>query len=123
VIVEIRSLERNNLKLDNGLRAQRLMPWQALNAPFEGSWCVVRPGAASGPHSHHEHEIWVALTGSAEILSEGQRVPFSAGDIILFPPGAVHQVINNGDGDFEMYSVWWDVEMAEKFLARHQAEM
>jgi len=120
--MEIRPLERDNLKLDNGLRAQRLMPWQALNAPFEGSWCVVHPGAASGQHSHHEHEIWIALSGSAEILAEGQRMPFSAGDIIRFPPGTGHQVVNNGDGDFEMYSVWWDTELAEKFLARHQVE-
>jgi hypothetical protein len=66
-MMEIRPLDRAKLKPDNGLAAQRLLPWPELNAPFEASWCVVRPGAESGPHGHHEYEIWVAMTGSAEI--------------------------------------------------------
>ncbi|MFL6136658.1 MAG: cupin domain-containing protein [Frankiaceae bacterium] len=118
---EIRKLDRDNLKLDNGLNAQRLMPWDVLNAPFEGSWCVVAPGARSGAHDHHEHEIWIALTGRAEILCEGERVPFVAGDIIHFTPGTHHQVVNDGDDDFQMYSVWWDEDMSRRFVERRAA--
>ncbi|GAB3975726.1 cupin domain-containing protein [Actinoallomurus acanthiterrae] len=117
--MEIRKLDRDNLKQDNGLIAQRLMPWAALNAPFEGSWCVVKPGASSGAHGHHEYEIWVAMNGAAEIISEGKRVPFVAGDVVHFPPEQRHQVVNDGDADFEMYAVWWDAEMAERFSTRH----
>ncbi|WP_066954641.1 cupin domain-containing protein [Streptomyces lushanensis] len=120
--MEIRALNRENLKPDNGLRAQRLMPWAPLNAPFEGSWCVVPPGAASGPHDHHEYEIWVAMTGEAEIISEGRRVPFTAGDVVHFQPGTRHQVVNDGAADFQMYAVWWDAELAERFTARHNEE-
>lgn len=120
--MEIRSLYRDKLAPDNGLKAQRLMPWPALNAPFEGSWCVVNPGAASGPHGHHEYEIWLALAGSSEIVADGQRVPFTAGDIVYLPPGSVHQVVNDGDADFEMYALWWDVELAGKFAARHEEQ-
>ena len=65
--MEIRKLDHHGLKPDNGLRAQRLMPWEVLNAPFEGSWCVVPPGAESGAHGHHEYEVWIALTGQAEL--------------------------------------------------------
>jgi mannose-6-phosphate isomerase-like protein (cupin superfamily) len=118
--MEIRKLARDDLKLDNGLRAQRLVPWPALNAPFEGSWCVVAPGSASGPHSHHEYEIWVALTGEAEIISNDKRMPFVAGDIVHFEPGNRHQVVNEGTADFQMYSIWWDAEMTERFAARHE---
>ncbi len=120
--MEIRSLSRDDLKPDNGLRAQRLMPWPALNAPFEGSWCVVAPGAASGPHSHHEYEIWIALTGASHILCDGEKTPFVAGDIVHFRPGSTHQVVNDGVDDFQMYSVWWDAELAAKFADRHQEE-
>jgi mannose-6-phosphate isomerase-like protein (cupin superfamily) len=120
-MMEIRKLDRENLKPDNGLRAQRLMPWAELNAPFEASWCVVKPGAESGAHGHHEYEIWVAMTGSAEIISEGRRTPFVAGDVARFPPNTRHQVVNTGTEDFEMYSVWWDAEMSERFAARHGA--
>lgn len=120
--MEIRALNREDLKPDNGLRAQRLLPWPPLNAPFEGSWCVVAPGAASGPHDHHEYEIWVAMTGAAEIVSEGERVPFAAGDVVHFRPGIHHQVVNDSDADFQMYAVWWDAELAERFTSRHNEE-
>lgn len=116
---EIRTLDRDHLRPDNGLIAQRLLPWTELNAPFEGSWCVVPPGARSGPHAHHEYEIWVAMTGAAEILAEGQRRPFTAGDVVYFPPRVHHQVVNDGADPFEMYAVWWDADMAGAFAARH----
>jgi mannose-6-phosphate isomerase-like protein (cupin superfamily) len=119
-MIEIRKFDRANLKPDNGLVAQRLMPWPAINAPFEGSWCVVRPGAESGAHGHHEYEIWVAMTGAAEVICEGRRTPFVAGDVIHFPPQVHHQVVNHSDRDFEMYAVWWDAELSERFAARHR---
>ena len=118
-MMEIHSLDRENLKLDNGLRAQRLLPWELLNAPFEASWCVVRPGAESGAHSHHEYEIWVAMTGAAEIVTDAGTTPFVAGEIAHFTPHERHQVVNRGDADFQMYSIWWDAEMSERFAARH----
>lgn len=117
--MEIHKLDRDHLNPDNGLAAQRLFPWPALNAPFEGSWCVVAPGAESGPHGHHEYEIWVAMTGAAEIVTADGRVPFVAGDIVYFPPQVRHQVVNRGDTDFQMYAVWWDAEMSDRFAARH----
>jgi len=119
--MEMRKFDRVNLRPDNGLVAQRLLPWPELNAPFEGSWCVVPPGAESGAHSHHEYEIWVAMTGSAEIICDGRRMPFVAGDIVHFPPGSHHQVVNGGNAEFQMYAVWWDTEMAGQFAARDKA--
>jgi mannose-6-phosphate isomerase-like protein (cupin superfamily) len=120
-MMQIRKLDRANLKPDNGLAAQRLLPWPELNAPFEGSWCVVPPGAESGAHSHHEYEIWVAMTGAAEIICDGRRSPFVAGDIVHFPPRSHHQVLNTGPEEFQMYAVWWDTEMSEEFGVRDRA--
>jgi len=120
--MEIRKLDRDNLKQDNGLIAQRLMPWPALNAPFEGSWCVVPPGAESGPHAHDEYEIWVAMSGAAEIVVAEGRVPFIAGDVVHFPPNLRHQVVNDGDADFQMYALWWDAEMTERFATRRRED-
>ena len=41
--MHFRHLDRAALVHENGLHAQRLLPWPALNAPFEGSWCVIAP--------------------------------------------------------------------------------
>jgi mannose-6-phosphate isomerase-like protein (cupin superfamily) len=118
--VEIHHLDRENLRPDNGLRTQRLLPWTELNAPFEGAWCVINPGTASIAHAHHEYEIFIAITGSATLNSDGRHAPFTAGDIAYFTPGQSHQVINNTDTDFQMYSVWWDPDITERFSTRHQ---
>jgi mannose-6-phosphate isomerase-like protein (cupin superfamily) len=120
--METRSLDRARLRHENGLDAQRLLPWAALNAPFEGSWCVVRPGTSSTPHAHHEHEIFIAVRGVAMVEVDGEATPFAAGDVAYFRPGTNHRVVNESHDDFEMYSVWWDPEMTERFLARHQEE-
>jgi oxalate decarboxylase/phosphoglucose isomerase-like protein (cupin superfamily) len=45
-------------------------------------------------------------------------MPFVAGDIVHFPPQVHHQVVNAGDGEFAMYAVWWDADMADRFAAR-----
>lgn len=120
--MDLHPLDRQSLVHENGLDAQRLLPWPALNAPFEGSWCVIRPGTASTAHAHHEHEIFIAVSGEAFLESEGERRRFVAGDVVLFPPHHEHRVVNEGETDFQMYSVWWDTDMAERFLARHRVE-
>jgi mannose-6-phosphate isomerase-like protein (cupin superfamily) len=120
--MDIHQLDRDCLVHENGLDSQRLLPWATLNAPFEGSWCVIRPGTASTPHAHHEHEIFIALSGAAVLESEGERAPFVAGDIVHFRPHTEHRVVNDGTADFEMYSVWWDEDMAARFTARNTDE-
>jgi mannose-6-phosphate isomerase-like protein (cupin superfamily) len=119
--VDIRQLDRSHLDHENGADTQRLLPWPALNAPFEGSWALLRPGTASGAHSHHEYEIFIALRGEAVLEAEGERAPFVAGDVARFPPNVVHRAVNESDTDFEMYCLWWDADIADRFTARHHS--
>lgn len=113
--MEIRSLARDNLAAEYGVLTQRLLPWPQLNAPFEGAWAVLEPGASTTPHSHHEFEMFIAAAGTATISSDGRLSPFVAGDIAYLPPGETHQIVNVGDEDFRMFSVWWDPQMSERF--------
>ncbi len=119
--MEIRKLDRDGMPEEYGVRVQRLVPWAALNAPFEGAWCVIEPGGATDPHAHQEYEIFIAISGEGALEAEGERSPFLPGDIVHFPPGTNHQLINAGTTDFQFYSVFWDPEMSEKFTARHVA--
>jgi mannose-6-phosphate isomerase-like protein (cupin superfamily) len=61
--------------------------------------------------------MFIAVSGSAILESDGERSPFGAGDVAYLPPGEHHLVTNESDADFQMYSVWWDPEMSEKFRA------
>jgi mannose-6-phosphate isomerase-like protein (cupin superfamily) len=119
---EIVHLDSENLLHEYGLDTQRLFPWDVLNAPFEASWALARPRTRSQLHSHHEHEIFVAVRGSAVIECDGDETPFKAGDVAHFIPGKQHRLLNDGDDEFMFYSVWWDEEMSEKFIKRNRAE-
>lgn len=121
--VEVVRLQRDRLQPEYGVAAQRLQPWAVLNAPFESAWAVVRAGTHSVLHSHHEHEIFVAVSGEAVIECDGEQVAFRTGDVAFFPPGSEHHVLNDGGTDFEFYSIWWDREMAERFVARDRTEV
>jgi mannose-6-phosphate isomerase-like protein (cupin superfamily) len=120
-MIDLRRLHREHLERAYGLDGQRLLPWPQLNAPFEGAWCVLRAGTESTPHSHHEYEIFIAISGAAEVVVDSDRHPFVAGDIVRLPPGSVHRVVNDGATDFEYFGLWWDEEMSAKFIARHEA--
>ena len=120
---EIVHLDSENLLHEYGLDTQRLFPWDVLNAPFEASWALARPRTRSQLHSHHEHEIFVAVRGSAVIECDGDETPFKAGDVAHFIPGKQHRLLNDGDDEFMFYSVWWDEEMSEKFIKRNRAEV
>lgn len=118
-MLEIRILDRDNLERGYGLESQRLLPWPALNSPFEGAWCILRAGEESTPHSHHEYEIFIAMAGSASLNIDDVMYPFNEGDIVHLPPGCVHRVVNTSQGDFSYYGIWWDVPMSKAFLERH----
>lgn len=116
-----KKLERNNMRFENNLHAQRLLPWPELNAPFESSWCVIAPGATSTPHEHHEYEIFIAVKGEAYICCDNKKTLFKEGDTVQFPPFTRHCVINESSEPFEMYSIWWDADMSMRFTQRHQS--
>lgn len=118
--MEIRSLDRAHLTREYGIDAERLLPWSALNAPFEGAWCVLRGGDASTAHAHHEYEMFIAMTGRATLEVDGARCGFVAGDIVYLVPGSTHRLINDNAADFEYYGIWWDPDMSATFLARHR---
>ena len=112
----IKRFDPNVLVHENGLRAQRLLPFP-LTPPFESSWCIVAPGSASTPHAHHEYEIFVAIEGEAVIEMDGEEATFARGDTVYFEPGTRHRVVNRGATDFVMYSIWWDDAMSLRHLA------
>lgn len=106
----------SELTHEYNLDAKRLKPWEALNAPFEGAWCVVRPNTVSMPHSHHEREIFIAISGVAKVVIDGEEIPVSKGDIVAVPPHSEHCIKNDNADDFHLYSVWWDQSMASTYL-------
>ncbi|HVK24247.1 MAG TPA: cupin domain-containing protein [Actinokineospora sp.] len=115
-VVDIRRQEPENLMRAYGLDLKLLQPWEGLNAPFRGAWCVLRPGDVSLPHAHTEHELFIAMAGRADVVTDGVRHQFAAGDIVFMKAGMEHFVANDHDEDFSYYAIWWDRTMADEFI-------
>ena len=59
---------------------------------------LVEPGGHSPHHSHdYEHEA-VVLSGTGEVLLEGEYRPIKAGDIVYVPANEEHQFKAGSDG-------------------------
>ncbi len=121
--MQIRRLDRESLTHKYGIDAQLLLPWDTVDAPFRGAWCILRPGVTSTPHSHPEYEIFIAMSGNAAVVVDGERQPFVPGDVAHIPPDSTHQLTNDGVEDFEYYAIWWNKEMSSQFWARHEQEL
>lgn len=116
-VVEIRRLEHENLTRAYGLDMKLLHPWDGLESPFRGAWCVLRPGDKSEAHAHHQHEIFIGMTGRAAVVAADRRHEFAAGDIVFLRPEIEHHVVNDGDEDCAYYAIWWDRGMSDEFAA------
>ena len=54
---------------------------------------TIAPGETTDRHYHREsEEFYYLLEGSGEIEVDGERAAVAAGDAILIPPGAWHQI-------------------------------
>ena len=61
---------------------------------------TLAPGAKTQPHFHpHSEEIYFVLRGRAEFSLDGDVSTLMAGDAVVIPPGAPHQICNIGDED------------------------
>lgn len=119
MVVHISRLDRDNLLHEYSVDTQRLQPWEVLNAPFEASYAICRANTVSKLHTHHEQEIFIAVSGECIVECGGERQPFRAGDVTYFTPGQLHRVHNHNDEDFVFYSIWWDPAMVRRFLDNH----
>ncbi len=64
----------------------------------------VPPGSHIPPHSHTTSvEVYVVRRGACELIVNGEQFTMRPGDVILMEPGDVHELINRGDGVFELW--------------------
>ncbi len=66
---------------------------------------TVPPGTSIGQHSHtlHEEEYYLILSGTGEMLCNGQHFPVTAGDFVRNPPGGTHALHNPGPDPLQLF--------------------
>jgi mannose-6-phosphate isomerase-like protein (cupin superfamily) len=61
---------------------------------------TLAPGQSTQRHYHAEtEELYVLLAGAGEMEVEGERTRLEAGDAVLIPPGAWHQIQAESGGE------------------------
>jgi mannose-6-phosphate isomerase-like protein (cupin superfamily) len=65
---------------------------------------VVPPTAEIGPHTHEldSREVYIVLSGTAEMLLKGETIQVGQGSVLTNEPGQRHSLRNTGDVDVLM---------------------
>ena len=74
---------------------------------FMAGITLFEPGEASSYHVHPDsEEINLVLEGSGILVSEGEEVPFDAGQAMWVPKGVHHQHRNAGSSALKLFWVY-----------------
>lgn len=75
--------------------------------PFDLELCTVPPGKANCPYHTHsvQTEMYVILAGHGQVRTAGGLAPIAPQDVLLYPPGEAHQIINDGAEDLVFYCI------------------
>lgn len=75
--------------------------------PFDVEICRVPPGKAACPfHSHSaQWEFYHVISGRGQVRDARGLTAVEPGDVFLFKPGEVHQILNDGTEDLVLYIV------------------
>ncbi|KAI3436670.1 hypothetical protein D9Q98_006086 [Chlorella vulgaris] len=77
-------------------------PFSRPEVPFISGIEVFERGHHTQPHVHpHAHELFFILAGQGTAFCGSERFPVTAGDVVVFCPGAIHGIDN--DSSSRMY--------------------
>lgn len=99
------------LQAEYGLRGSRLLPWDGLNIPFGGAYCVVDPHTETLRHVNDpadEEELFICIEGRGTVVVGEKRFSAEAGDVFVMPCGVPHHVHNDNERPFVFYALWWN---------------
>lgn len=106
-----KQIDRSLMRTEYGVLVCRLLEHlpDDLSPEFGTSVVEVAPGGAVDLHAHHEHELWVLISGEGEFEAGGQTR--SVKDVTLFymPPNQMHAIRNlSHENTLKFLSIWWD---------------
>lgn len=104
-------IDRSLMRNEYGVLVCRLLEHLPIDtAPGFGTSVVeVVPLGAVDLHSHHEHELWVLISGKGLFESDGIVTPVSDSTLFYMKPGEKHSLKNNdSESSLKFLSIWWD---------------
>lgn len=75
------------------------------------------PGGGVPEHAHETEETYIILSGTGEMIIDGEPVPIKSDDVIYLPPMQRHELKNTGDTEMRTIFVY-----APKMVVEHWAQ-
>jgi len=67
----------------------------------------IRPQEEIGQEVHHEtDQILIFVSGTGQAIVNGEKSPIGSGDLILIRAGTQHNIINTGNEDLKLYTIY-----------------
>ena len=65
---------------------------------------IVPPGGDIGLHTHTEdnEEIYIIISGTGEMVSDGEMIEVGPGDVVMNKPGGSHGLWNTGEVEMKL---------------------
>ena len=74
-----------------------LKPGMGLMQTIQASMEELAPGGRSQKHGHQNPALMYVLNGVGYDVHDGEQIDWKAGDLLIVPPGTVHQHFNASD--------------------------
>ncbi len=75
---------------------------------------TLKPGEDIGSEVHEEHDqFFIVEDGEAKLLMDGEESTLVDDEVGIVPAGVEHNVINNGDVDLKLYTLYAPPEHPE----------
>ena len=106
-----KQIDRTMMRPEYGVLVCRLLEHlpQGLQTQFGTSVVEVVPGGAVDLHAHHEHELWVLISGRGEFEADGQIRLAGESTLFYMPPHQKHAIRNTDpNASLKFLSIWWD---------------
>jgi len=99
-LTHLNQLEPEGLSHDADISKRILLSEADMPASVRLSHAVFKPGQKVSAHSHAElAEVFYVISGSGEMIVDGERHPVYEGSAIRIDAGEVHALINTGEDE------------------------
>lgn len=107
----IKQLDRSSMGNEYGVSVCRLLDHLpiATDAAFGSSVVEVAPGEAVVQHSHAEHELWIIMSGTGEVVADSRTKSVSALTMIYMQPDEPHSIRSEDSTRSLIFlAIWWN---------------
>ncbi|KAA1243806.1 class I tRNA ligase family protein [Aquimarina sp. RZ0] len=102
-----RKFDKNHFSEAYGIQCGEVLPADIKSKiPTGFTWCIVPKNSSSTLHKHFEFEMFIVYRGKGKIRSGSDTLLIEELDCIYLDEFQEHEIINTGDQDMVILSVW-----------------